>query len=271
MSFRVVIPARWASTRLPGKPLADIAGVPMILRVWERARQSRAEEVVIATDDERVLAVVRAHGAQAEPTAPDHPSGTDRIEEVARRRRWPDDCVVVNVQGDEPLMPPEVIDQVAAGLIANPDAGMATLAEPIERSAQLFDPNVVKLVTDAAGFALYFSRAPLPWARDSFSTLAQPRADARAQPETLPAAGIWRRHLGIYAYRVGLLHRFVSWAPAPLEQIEMLEQLRVLHHGERIHVADACAAVPGGVDTPADLERVRVLLGEGRNNAALRR
>mgnify|MGYP005839478821 CR=1 FL=1 len=265
MSFRVVIPARWASTRLPGKPLADIAGVPMILRVWERALHSRAEEVVIATDDVRVLELVRAHGALAEPTAADHPSGTDRIEEVARRRNWPDDCVVVNVQGDEPLMPPEVIDQVAAGLLANPDAGMATLCEPIKTSADLFDPNIVKLVTDALGFALYFSRAPIPWSRADFASLVQP---APEQAEALPAAGIWRRHLGIYAYRVGLLHRFVSWAPAPLERIEMLEQLRVLHHGERIHVADACAAVPGGVDTPADLERVRALLASGPLDAA---
>ncbi|HSG90663.1 MAG TPA: 3-deoxy-manno-octulosonate cytidylyltransferase [Pseudomonadales bacterium] len=247
MSFRVVIPARMASTRLPGKPLADLDGVPMIVRVWERARRSRAQEVVIATDDDRVLEAVRAAGAEAEPTAPDHASGTDRIEEVARRRGWPDDCVVVNVQGDEPLMPPEVIDQVAANLIANGDAGMATLAEPIVRADDVSNPNVVKLVTDARGFALYFSRAPIPFARDSFPLPAG----------SAVAAGTWRRHLGIYAYRVGLLHRFVTWPTAPLEAIEMLEQLRVMHHRVGIHVADACAPVPGGVDTPADLERVR--------------
>lgn len=250
MSFRVVIPARMASTRLPGKPLADLGGVPMIVRVWQRACSSRATEVVIATDDPQVLEVVRAHGAEAEPTAADHPSGTDRIEEVARRRGWPDDCVVVNVQGDEPLMPPEVIDQVAADLLANPDAGMATLAEPIVRADDVTDPNIVKLVTDAAGFALYFSRAPVPWARDRFPLPAGGAVEA----------GTWRRHLGIYAYRVGLLHRFVTWPPAPLERIEMLEQLRVMHHGVRIHVQDACAEVPGGVDTPADLERIRALL-----------
>jgi 3-deoxy-manno-octulosonate cytidylyltransferase (CMP-KDO synthetase) len=163
LSYRVVIPARWASTRLPGKPLADIGGLPMILRVWQRACRSGAAEVVIAADDERVLEAVRAHGADAEPTAPDHVSGTDRIEEVARRRGWADDCVVVNVQGDEPLMPPEVIDQVAALLRDEPDAGMATLAEPITRADDVMDPNFVKLVTDVTGRALYFSRAPLPW------------------------------------------------------------------------------------------------------------
>lgn len=252
MSYRVVIPARWASTRLPGKPLAEIGGVPMIVRVWQRACRSGAGEVVIATDDERVLEAVRAHGAEAEPTAPEHVSGTDRIEEVARRRGWADDCVVVNVQGDEPLMPPEVIDQVAALLQERPDAGMATLAEPITRADDVLDPNIVKLVTDATGRALYFSRAPLPWSREEF-----PPAAGSAL-----AAGTWRRHLGIYAYRAGLLHDFVRWSPAPLEQVEMLEQLRVLHQGVPIRVADACAPVPGGVDTPADLERVRALLAD---------
>ena len=252
MSYRVVIPARWASTRLPGKPLADIGGLPMILRVWQRACRSGAAEVVIAADDERVLEAVRAHGADAEPTAPDHVSGTDRIEEVARRRGWADDCVVVNVQGDEPLMPPEVIDQVAALLRDEPDAGMATLAEPITRADDVMDPNFVKLVTDVTGRALYFSRAPLPWSRDDFPPAAG---------STL-GAGTWRRHLGIYAYRAGLLHDFVRWSPAPLEQVEMLEQLRVLHQGVPIRVADACAPVPGGVDTPADLERVRAWIAD---------
>lgn len=250
MSFKVVIPARFGSSRLPGKPLADIGGRPMIAHVWAQARLSGAEEVVVATDDDRVREAVLALGADVEATAPDHPSGTDRIEEVARRRGWPDEAVVVNVQGDEPLMPPSVIDQVAANLLANPDAGMATLAEPIEAAGDVADPNIVKLVTDATGFALYFSRAPLPWARESF-----PPAPGAALP-----ADIWRRHLGIYAYRVGLLHRFVTWAPSPLERIEMLEQLRVLHQGVRIHVADACDKVPGGVDTPEDLARVRARL-----------
>lgn len=261
MSFRVVIPARFASTRLPGKPLADIAGKPMIAHVWERARASRAAEVIIASDDERVLEAAVAFGADTERTSPDHPSGTDRIAEVAERRAWPDDCVVVNVQGDEPLLPESVVDQVAANLIANPDAGMSTLAEPIWERSRVFDPNVVKVVTRADGFALYFSRAPIPFDRSAFGGGA---AAAGADTEVGSAmSGPWRRHLGIYAYRVGLLRRFVTWAPAALEEIEMLEQLRVLHAGVGIHVADACAAVPAGVDTPDDLERVRALLAGG--------
>lgn len=261
MSFRVVIPARFASTRLPGKPLADIAGKPMIAHVWERACASRAVEVIIASDDQRVLEAAAAFGADTERTSPHHPSGTDRIAEVAERRAWPDDCVVVNVQGDEPLLPEAVVDQVAANLIANPDAGMSTLAEPIHERSRVFDPNVVKVVTRADGFALYFSRAPIPFDRASF---AESGSAAGASAEVGAAtSGHWRRHLGIYAYRVGLLRRFVTWPPALLEQVEMLEQLRVLHAGVGIHVADACAPVPGGVDTPDDLERVRALLAAG--------
>lgn len=253
MSFKVVIPARWASTRLPGKPLAEIAGRPMIAHVWERACRSRAAEVIIASDDDRVLDAALAFGAEVERTSPAHPSGTDRIAEVAQRRAWPDDAVVVNVQGDEPLLPEAVVDQVAANLLANPDAGMATLAEPLQDAERLFDPNVVKLVTRDDGFALYFSRAPIPWDRARFS------AAGGGQAAVTPA-GSWRRHVGIYAYRVGLLRRYVTWPPGALEQIEMLEQLRVLQAGVGIHVADACADVPAGVDTPADLERVRSLL-----------
>ncbi|MEE4360522.1 MAG: 3-deoxy-manno-octulosonate cytidylyltransferase [Pseudomonadales bacterium] len=253
MSFRIVIPARYASSRLPGKPLASIAGRPMIAHVWARACESRAQEVVIATDDARVYDAVASLGAEAEMTAVDHASGTDRIEEVARRRGWPDDCVVVNVQGDEPLMPAAVIDQVAANLLTNPDAGMATLCEPINRGVDLANPNVVKVVADARGFALYFSRAPIPWDRERFQ--------GGPGDGPLSSAGAWRRHLGIYAYRVGLLHRFVTWPPAPLEQLEFLEQLRPMHQGVRIHVEDACATVPGGIDTPEDLERVRARLG----------
>jgi 3-deoxy-manno-octulosonate cytidylyltransferase (CMP-KDO synthetase) len=253
VSFRVVIPARWASKRLPGKPLAMIGDAPMIAHVRARARESRAQEVVIATDDARVRDVARELGAEVELTATDHPSGTDRIEEVARRRGWPDDTVVVNLQGDEPLMPSAVVDQVASNLLANPDAGMATLCEPLRTAAELFDPNVVKVVADAGGFALYFSRAPIPWDRERFR--------AGTVPDALAPEDLWRRHLGIYAYRVGLLHRFVTWAPTPLERMEFLEQLRPMYHGVRIHVEDACAPVPGGVDTPADLERVRARLG----------
>jgi len=254
MSFRVVIPARFASTRLPGKPLVSIAGRPMIAHVWERACASRAAEVIIASDDDRVLEAAAVFGADTERTSPDHPSGTDRIAEVAERRGWPDDCVVVNVQGDEPLLPEAVVDQVAANLIANPDAGMSTLAEPIHERSRVFDPNVVKVVTRADGFALYFSRAPIPFDRASFAE------GAKAGGAPAEMRGAWRRHLGIYAYRVGLLRRFITWPTAVLEEIEMLEQLRVLHAGVGIHVADACAPVPGGVDTLEDLERVRALL-----------
>ncbi len=252
MTFRVVIPARFASTRLPGKPLADIGGRPMIEHVWRCACGSGAAEVIVASDDDRVLAVARAFGADCERTAAAHPSGTDRIAEVAARRQWADDVIVVNVQGDEPLLPAAVIDQVAANLAANARAGMATLAEPLTDHAGVFDPNVVKVVARADGVALYFSRAPIPWSREQFPDQGQ---------GLLPDGHCWRRHLGIYAYRAGLLRQFVTWPPAPLERIEMLEQLRVLHAGVDIHVADACAPVPGGVDTPEDLERVRRLLG----------
>lgn len=247
--FRVVIPARWASSRLPGKPLAEIAGRPMIAHVWERARASGAGEVVIASDDARVLDAAAAFGADVASTDPEHPSGTDRIAEVARRRGWPDDVVLVNVQGDEPLVPAAVIRQVARNLIDRPQVGMATLAEPLEEAERLFDPNVVKVVCRDDGRALYFSRAPIPWDREAF--------EDTGGPQRLTATGVWRRHLGIYAYRVGLLRRFVTWAQSPLERIEMLEQLRVLHAGVDIHVADACEPVPQGVDTPADLARVR--------------
>ncbi len=250
MTFRVVIPARWASSRLPGKPLAMIGDMTMVEHVYTRAKQSRAAAVIVASDDERVLEAASGFGAEVERTSPEHPSGTDRIAEVSERRGWPDDCVVVNVQGDEPLIPPQVVDQVAANLLANPDAGMATLAEPLTAPGRVFDPNVVKVVTRADGFALYFSRAPLPWDRDGFAV---------GMPGTLPGDH-WRRHLGIYAYRAGLLRRFVTWPPSPLERIEMLEQLRILDAGVGIHVADACVEVPAGVDTPDDLERVRALL-----------
>lgn len=249
MSFKVVIPARYASTRLPGKPLQDLAGEPMVLRVWARARESGADEVVVATDDARIVDVVRAAGGEVALTRVDHPSGTDRIAEVADQRGWEDDVLVVNVQGDEPLVPPAVVDQVAANLAAQPQASMATLSEPLGGLEALHDPNVVKVVRDRAGLALYFSRAPVPWPRDGVTGEV--------------SAGPWRRHIGIYAYRVGLLRRFVTWPPAALETVEMLEQLRVLDQSERIHVADAAAPVPGGIDTPEDLARVRALLEGG--------
>ncbi|MCX2779757.1 3-deoxy-manno-octulosonate cytidylyltransferase [Microbulbifer thermotolerans] len=251
LSFDVVIPARFSSSRLPGKPLADIAGSPMIEHVYRRALQSSADRVVVATDDERVAEAVRAFGGDVCMTSPDHASGTDRLQEVATILGLSSDRILVNVQGDEPLIPPKVIDQVAANLSANPRAGVATLAEPIKTLQDFHNPNIVKVVAAESGLARYFSRAPVPWPRDAFS------GDASELPAGLNA----RRHIGIYAYRVALLNRFVSWPVAPLEQFEALEQLRFLYHDENIHVADACDAVPGGVDTEADLHRMRELLG----------
>ena len=250
-AFTVVIPARYASTRLPGKPLQDIAGKPMVRHVWEQARKSRAERVVIATDDARIVEACQAFGAEVLLTREDHNSGTDRLAEVASRLELPGDAIVVNVQGDEPLIPPAIIDQVAANLATHPEAGIATLAEPIEEVTALFNPNVVKVVTDRNGLALTFSRAPLPWARDAFA----------ASRDQLPAGIPYRRHIGIYAYRAQFLHDFVAWGACWLESCESLEQLRALWHGVRIHVADALEAPPTGVDTAEDLERVRRLLG----------
>ncbi|MCG3168839.1 MAG: 3-deoxy-manno-octulosonate cytidylyltransferase [Pseudomonadales bacterium] len=253
MSFTVVIPARFASTRLPGKPLLAIAGRPMVRHVWERATRSGARRVVIATDDARIRDAALAFGAEVCMTAASHPSGTDRLQETVRSLGLGDEEIVVNVQGDEPLIPPAVIDQVAANLALHPRCAIATLCEPLADAAQFFDPNVVKVVVGEDGHALYFSRAPIPWSRDAF---ARSREEL---PPGLPA----RRHVGIYAYRVAFLHRFVGWPTGTLEAFESLEQLRALEHGEAIHVAEAGVAVPGGVDTPADLARVEGLLGGG--------
>jgi 3-deoxy-manno-octulosonate cytidylyltransferase (CMP-KDO synthetase) len=250
MSFTVVIPARYASSRLPGKPLADIAGKPMLQWVYERASASAADRVVIATDDERIAAVARAFRAEVCMTAIDHASGTDRIEEVTRALHLADDAIVVNVQGDEPLLPPTVVDQVAGNLEQAGNAGIATLCEPLTAPGDLFNPNVVKVVTDVNQLALYFSRAPIPWARDAF-TGGEPVPEMQVEAQ---------RHLGIYAYRVGFLHDFVKWPPAQLEMLECLEQLRAMANGVRIHVAPACEFVPPGVDTEADLAHVRALL-----------
>lgn len=252
MSFTVVIPARYASTRLPGKPLADIAGKPMIQHVYERACESEAGRVVIATDDERIVAACDGFGAEVVMTSPDHASGTDRLEEVARKLEFESDHRVINVQGDEPLIPAVLINQVAANLAANPDAAIATLSEEIRDVASVFNPNVVKVVTDHRGMAHYFSRAPIPWARDSWS--------AGIEPQELPSGTRYYRHIGIYGYRVGLLRDFVTWAPAPTEQSESLEQLRALFNGACIHVEVACQAPPAGVDTEADLQRLRELM-----------
>ncbi|MDH3991977.1 MAG: 3-deoxy-manno-octulosonate cytidylyltransferase [Gammaproteobacteria bacterium] len=251
MSFTVVIPARYGSTRLPGKPLLDIAGKPMVQRVWEQASRSAASSLVIATDDTRIRDVAQGFGAQVCMTSSEHPSGTDRLQQVARELGWDDEQIVVNVQGDEPLIPPAVIDQVAANLATRPQAGMATLCEPLEKLEELLNPNAVKVVADREGMALYFSRAPIPWPRDAF---AQSR-------EAMPSEGQWQRHIGIYAYRTRFLHQYVTWEPAPLELLESLEQLRALYNGERIHVAPAVQPVPGGVDTQQDLDAVCASLG----------
>ena len=246
--FRVVIPARYASSRLPGKPLVDIGGRPMVLRVLERALLAGAESVVVATDDTRVRQAVEAAGYQALMTSPDHQSGTERLVEVAETLGWPDDTLVVNVQGDEPLIEPELIREAARQLVLHDDAVMATLAHPIHDHADFINPNVVKVVADEAGYAVYFSRAPIPWPRDAFAAHAD-------MPQELGAL----RHIGLYAYRAGFLRAYAGLAPSPLERHEMLEQLRVIWHGHRISLGITPTAPAPGVDTPEDLERVRQL------------
>ncbi len=248
LQFRVAIPARYASTRLPGKPLRLLAGRPLIEHVYRQARASGALEVVIATDDARIREVAEGFGATVCMTSPEHPSGTDRLAEAAARLGWPDDAIVVNVQGDEPGMPPALVRQVALGLATHPAAGIATACARIREPAEVFDPNAVKVVRDAQGYALYFSRAPIPWHREAF------RAGGAGLAE-LPTDTAWLRHIGLYAYRVAVLRRYPELTPAPAEQAESLEQLRALWHGIRIHVAEANATPPPGVDTEADLAR----------------
>ncbi len=257
MSFSILIPARLASTRLPNKPLADIAGVPMVVRVAQRAALSRARQVVVAADDARIVAACERHGVRALLTRTDHASGSDRLAEACMLLGLDGAEVVVNVQGDEPLIEPALIDACAALLDSHADCAMSTAAHPIASVADYLNPNVVKVVLDRAGRALLFSRAPLPWWRDgpglSPAGLAGlDSVDALPDPPPL-------RHVGLYAYRAAFLRRFPTLPIAPLERIEALEQLRVLWHGERIAV-HVSATVPGaGVDTPADLERVRAL------------
>lgn len=248
--FTVIIPARYASSRLPGKPLSEIAGKTMIQRVYEQAKLSAAQRVVIATDDERIKKEADSFDAEVVMTKESHQSGTDRLQEVVEKLSLADDEIVVNVQGDEPLIPPAVINQVAQNLADHSNASVSTLSEVIESADVFFDPNAVKVVCDEQGIALYFSRAPIPWARDVFAQ------DTTSLPENLNP----QRHIGIYGYRVALLHRFVTWPMAPLESIECLEQLRVMWKGESIHVAEACEPVPGGVDTEEDLQAVRALI-----------
>jgi 3-deoxy-manno-octulosonate cytidylyltransferase (CMP-KDO synthetase) len=249
MSFTVIIPARYASSRLPGKPLLDIAGKPMIQRVYEQAIQSDAEQVVIATDDQRIAELAESFGAEVCMTAVEHESGTDRLQEVVSKLELADDHIVVNVQGDEPLIPPAVINQVADNLAKTEQAGIATLAECIADVDTVFDPNAVKVTMDLNGRALYFSRAPIPWCRDEFS----------ADSKRLPASANYYRHVGIYAYRVSFLNQFITWPPSSLELTEKLEQLRAMENGVAIHVEEACQAIPAGVDTQADLDAIRAL------------
>ncbi|MEY2801451.1 MAG: putative 3-deoxy-manno-octulosonate cytidylyltransferase [Pseudomonadota bacterium] len=254
-AFTVLIPARLASTRLPDKPLADIGGKPMVVRVAERARASAASAVVVATDSEAVARACDAHGVRSVMTRADHPSGSDRLAQACEVLQLPDTHTVVNVQGDEPLIDPRLIDAVAALLEDHPEADMGTAAHVIEEAADARNPNVVKVVTDARGLALYFSRAPIPWWRDGYG------ADTGAitglpQPRPL-------RHVGIYSYRAGFLKAFPVLAPAPIEQTESLEQLRALWHGHRIAVHLAQEAPGPGVDTTEDLARVRAIHARG--------
>jgi 3-deoxy-manno-octulosonate cytidylyltransferase (CMP-KDO synthetase) len=244
--YRIVIPARYASTRLPGKPLLQLAGKPMIQWVVERAQRSGARQVVVATDDERIAHIARGFGADVQETSSDHASGTDRIAEVANLRQWPDTEVIVNLQGDEPLMPASLLDQVASLLASQPSADIATLAVPLESDAAREDPNVVKVVCDLTGRALYFSRASIPFVRESTGSV-----------------DCARRHLGLYAYRVAALRRLASMPPSALEHLEKLEQLRALENGMHIRVADALATPGGDVNTAADVARVEALLAAG--------
>lgn len=249
MSFTIIIPARLSSTRLPGKPLLLINDKPMIQHVYEQALKSDADKVIVATDDQQIMDAVHAFGGEACMTAVDHLSGTDRIQEVAQQYQLDDDHIVVNVQGDEPCIPPEVINQVAHNLCVNTNAVAATLSEPMTNADDFINPNVVKVVASQQKSALYFSRAAIPFPRDT-----------SVENFVGKTSYVPQRHIGIYAYRVSLLHDFIRWQPAPLEMIESLEQLRILFYDKKIHIEEACQIVPGGVDTEDDLERVRQCL-----------
>ena len=249
-TFKVVIPARYASTRLPGKPLLNIAGKPMIAHVCEKAQQAGAEAVVVATDDERILQTVRNLGVQAVMTRVDHQSGTERIAEVAALCGWEGDDIIVNLQGDEPLIPPDIIRELAGVLACQHQAGIATLAAKIHDEEEIFNPNAVKVVLNKDGYALYFSRAPIPWDRDGFKD--QGRQISGMMP--------YLRHIGMYAYRVDFLKRYCQWQQSVLEKIESLEQLRILWQGEAIAVKVVEKTPAAGVDTEEDLLRVERLL-----------
>jgi len=253
MGFSVIIPARYASTRLPAKPLMKIAGKSMIQRVHEKAVQSGAQQVIVATDDSRIAQAVQEFGGQVCMTSPEHSSGTERLAEVVNIMGIADEQIIVNIQGDEPLIPPAIISQVAENLEKN-QVSMATLAAEIHDIKEVFNPNVVKVLTDKRGFALYFSRAAIPWDRESFAQ----------QPQILNHSLL--RHIGIYAYRAGFINTYVSWASTQLEKIECLEQLRVLWNGEKIHVAVAREVSPAGVDTAEDLAKVNEILNSESQN-----
>ncbi|MDR1462559.1 MAG: 3-deoxy-manno-octulosonate cytidylyltransferase [Azoarcus sp.] len=253
-AFRVVIPARHTSTRLPGKPLADIGGRPMVIRVLERALASGADEVWVATDHPDVFDAVTAAGGRALMTRADHQTGTDRLAEAAAIQGWRDDDIIVNVQGDEPLIDPGSIAAAAQALAADPGAAIATAAHPISDPGEAFNPNVVKVVCDGRGRALYFSRAPIPWARDAWAD------GSRNLPPGLPIL----RHVGLYAYRASFLHRYAALTPTAPEQWEALEQLRALWHGFPIRVFFLDAAPRAGVDTEEDLARVRAIFAHGQ-------
>ncbi len=251
LEFTVLIPARLASTRLPDKPLADIAGLPMVVRVARQAALSKATKVVVAADDARIVDACNAHGVHALLTRVDHASGSDRLAEACAQLGLADEAIVVNVQGDEPLIAPDLIDAVARTLADDPDAAMSTAAHAIDRLEDFLNPNVVKAVLDGRGHALYFSRAPIPWWRDGSAV-----GGAAALPTAPPAL----RHIGIYGYRAGFVRGFPALPPAPVESTEALEQLRALWHGHRIAVHVSHHAPGPGVDTPEDLARVRALL-----------
>ena len=247
IEFRVVIPVRYDSKRLPGKPLMDIKGKPMLQHVYERAIESGAVNVVIATDNDKICKVAEGFGANVCITSKEHRSGTDRIAEAVVAMGYEDDDIVVNLQGDEPIIPPQVIHQVAQNLAKYENARVATLYEPIKTIEELFDPDNVKVVIGKRGYALYFSRAPIAWERDNF----------KINDNKGVIKGAHYRHVGLYAYHVKFLQEYMEWEPAPLEEMEHLEQLRVLWNGGRVHVARAKLPVPGDVNTPEDLEKIR--------------
>ncbi|AWX13131.1 3-deoxy-manno-octulosonate cytidylyltransferase [Mergibacter septicus] len=264
MNFNIIIPARFASSRLPGKPLVEIAGRPMIQHVWEKACQTEAKRIIVATDNLAIKQTVERFGGEVCLTAEKHNSGTERLAEVVEKLNFADDEVIVNIQGDEPLIPPEIVTQVAHNLIKN-QVNMATLAVKITDPLELFNPNAVKVVTDQNNKVLYFSRSVIPWNRDLFAkTLSNPNQLLSLSLTELEKLELsqkhYLRHIGIYAYTAGFIRRYINWQPTALEQIESLEQLRVLYYGESIHCEQACQIPPSGVDTAEDLEKVRKIL-----------